>query len=183
MKTLILYDSVFGNTEDIARAMYESLLVENDSLLYNVKEFCIEMLDNAGLLIIGSPTRGFRPTEVISGIIRSIPSKRYTNLRIATFDTRFSLAKINSSALRFIVKKGGYAAPFMAGQMKKRGGCIIVPPEGFLVNGEKGPLEDGELERAAEWAAGHMEICHRESKYIFSNMSFHKSFENDKKIL
>lgn len=167
MKTLILYDSVFGNTEDIAKAMYESLLVENDPLLYNAKEFNIELLDNAGLLIIGSPTRGFRPTEVISGLIRSIPLKRYTNLKIATFDTRFSLSKINSSTLRFIVKKGGYAGSFMAGQMKKRGGSIIVPPEGFLVNGEKGPLKDGELERAAEWAAGHIEICHRESKCIF----------------
>jgi hypothetical protein len=143
----------------IAKAMHESLLPENDSLLLNVKEFCIEMFDYTGLFIIGSPTRGFRPTEAISGIIRSITFSRYTSLRIAVFDTRFSLAEINSPALRFIVKKGGYAANFMAGQIKKRGGSIIVPPEGFLVTGEKGPLMDGELERAALWAAGHIEKC------------------------
>jgi len=27
-----------------------------------------------------------------------------------------------------------------------------MPPEGFLVTGEKGPLKEGELERAADWA-------------------------------
>jgi hypothetical protein len=28
----------------------------------------------------------------------------------------------------------------------------VVPPEGFLVSGEQGPLKAGELERAVSWA-------------------------------
>lgn len=27
-----------------------------------------------------------------------------------------------------------------------------MPPAGFFVNGKEGPLKEGELERAAEWA-------------------------------
>jgi flavodoxin len=164
MKTVIIYDSVFGNTGEIARAIYKKILVENESLLCNANEFCIEMLENAGLLIMGSPTRGFRPTDAISGLFRKIPLKRYPGLRVALFDTRLSLSDISSSALRFLVRKGGYAAPYMAGQVKKRGGNVAVPPEGFLVSGEKGPLKAGESERAAQWISGIMEKCQLVSK-------------------
>lgn len=33
-----------------------------------------------------------------------------------------------------------------------KGGNLIIPEEGFLVKGEKGPLVNGEPERAASWA-------------------------------
>jgi hypothetical protein len=71
---------------------------------------------------------------------------------VAAFDTRLSLSDIESSALRFIVKTGGYAAKLIADSLKKIGGDLIIPPEGFLVKGEEGPLKEGELERAADWA-------------------------------
>jgi len=34
------------------------------------------------------------------------------------------------------------------------GATIIAPPEGFIVTGTEGPLRDGELPRAVEWAKG-----------------------------
>ncbi|HDQ73031.1 MAG TPA: flavodoxin family protein [Chloroflexi bacterium] len=34
----------------------------------------------------------------------------------------------------------------------KKGGIRAMPSAGFFVEGEKGPLRDGELERAADWA-------------------------------
>jgi hypothetical protein len=33
-----------------------------------------------------------------------------------------------------------------------RGGELCIPPEGFFVEGTEGPLKEGELKRAAEWA-------------------------------
>jgi hypothetical protein len=36
--------------------------------------------------------------------------------------------------------------------LKKKGGQLVAPYEGFYVDGMKGPLIAGELERAAEWA-------------------------------
>jgi hypothetical protein len=62
------------------------------------------------------------------------------------------LDTINSPVFRFIVNKGGYAANTIANTLKKKGGILLAPPEGFLVTGEQGPLKDGELERAADWA-------------------------------
>jgi hypothetical protein len=38
--------------------------------------------------------------------------------------------------------------------MKKNGGTLIIPPEGFFVKdrGQEDSLKEGELERAARWA-------------------------------
>jgi hypothetical protein len=71
---------------------------------------------------------------------------------VAAFDTRIALETIDSKALRFMVDKGGYAAKTIAKELTARGGKLVVPPVGFLVTGEEGPLKDGELERAADWA-------------------------------
>jgi hypothetical protein len=38
------------------------------------------------------------------------------------------------------------------GKALEAGGRLVAPPEGFAVEGTEGPLKQGELERAAEWA-------------------------------
>jgi hypothetical protein len=50
------------------------------------------------------------------------------------------------------MKMGGYAAGRMAESLKKKGVSLVVPPEGFFVKDREGPLKEGELERAADWA-------------------------------
>jgi hypothetical protein len=59
---------------------------------------------------------------------------------------------IKSPILRFLVKTGGYAAKSIAKRLEKAGGKLAAPPEGFAVKGTEGPMKQGELERAAEWA-------------------------------
>jgi flavodoxin I len=57
--------------------------------------------------------------------------------------------------LAFFVRLSGdsaYAAKHIADRLKKKGSQLIVPPEGFFVEGMEGPLVQGELERAADWA-------------------------------
>ena len=75
-----------------------------------------------------------------------------TGVKVAAYDTRMALSEIESKSLRFIVKTGGYAAKHIAASLKKKGGELIAPPEGFLVAGEEGPLLKGEEERASNWA-------------------------------
>ena len=36
--------------------------------------------------------------------------------------------------------------------LEKKGGELVIPPEGFYVGDTEGPLLEGELERAADWA-------------------------------
>jgi len=46
----------------------------------------------------------------------------------------------------------GFAADRIAKNLKDKGANLVVPAEGFFVNGKEGPLKAGELERAAAWA-------------------------------
>ncbi len=97
------------------------------------------------------PRRGFRPTEAVAKLLKSLPGSHLDGMQAAAFDTRLWLETLDSSLFRLFVDKGGYAASTIAKVLVKKGGKLAAAPEGFLVMGEQGPLKDGELERAAEW--------------------------------
>jgi len=63
--------------------------------------------------------------------MKRIKPKSLIGVKVATFDTRFNADEIKSAGLRFIVKTGGYAGRRIANQLKKAGGNLIVPAEGF----------------------------------------------------
>lgn len=151
MKTLIVYDSFFGNTEQIARAMSSSLGSGESIKALRVTEVKPEHLTGLELVIVGSPTRAFRPTKAITNFLNRIPAHSLRGLKVAAFDTRLSPADVHSRLLNILVKLFGYAAKPMANKLVKKGGELVISPEGFLVKGTKGPLKEGELERAAHW--------------------------------
>lgn len=150
MKILVIYDSVFGNTEKIARAIggaFEGVGAET----LPVGRVTAAMLQGLDLLVIGSPTRGFRPTEALTKFLSPLSKDSLQGTRVAAFDTRIALETIDSSVFRFIVDKGGYAANALGRALEKKGGCLLASPEGFFVSGEQGPLKEGEMQRAAGW--------------------------------
>jgi flavodoxin len=152
MKSLVIYDSVFGNTEKIAQAIANALGSQGAVDNLQAGKVAPEQLASSDLLVVGSPTRGFRPTEAVAGLLKGVGSKTLDGIRVAAFDTRFKADELDSVVTRFVVKTGGYAATRIADQLKKAGGNLIVPPEGFYVEDTEGPLKAGELERAADWA-------------------------------
>ena len=151
MKVLIVYDSFFGNTEAIAKAMCGALDRYEVSLM-RVDEVSPEAIKSANVLIIGSPTRAFRPSEKMQKFLKGLSADDLHNMRVATFDTRIGLDYIQSAIGRFFVGRMGYAAKPMSDRLKKLGGRLSTQPEGFLVKESEGPLVDGEIERAADWA-------------------------------
>ncbi len=153
MNALVIYDSVFGNTEKVARAIGAALGTQGNVETLPVGQATAEKMSGLDLLVVGSPTRGLRPTEAISKLLNALPQNQLAGVQVAAFDTRLALDKIDSTFVRFLVSKGGYAAGTIAKILKKKGGNLLALPEGFLVIGEQGPLVDGEIERAAEWAA------------------------------
>jgi flavodoxin len=148
IKTLVLYDSVFGSTEKIAQAIAAAL----ETQAVPISQADAGQLPGLDLLVVGSPTRGFRPTEGTGKLLQGLGRDHLTGMRVAAFDTRIVLETIDSKALRFLVDKGGYAASAIAKALQKKVGKLAAPPEGFFATGEQGPLKDGELERAADWA-------------------------------
>ena len=153
MKALVIYDSVFGNTEKVAKAIAEGLEAQAGVEFLKPEQVDPQGLASWDLLVVGSPTRGFRPTEAMTDLLNRIQPKSLKNVKVAAFDTRFKADELESAGVRFIVKTGGYAAKRIADRLKKAGGNLVAAPEGFYVSDTEGPLKAGELERASEWAA------------------------------
>ena len=151
MKALVVYDSFFGNTEKIAQTIGNALGAPADVEVLRVGNVKPEQLTGLGLLVVGSPTRAFRPTPAIHKLLAGIPGNGLRGVKVAAFDTGIPVSEA-PAVLRIFVKLFGYAAKPIAEGLKKKGGDLVVPPEGFSVKGSEGPLQEGELERAADWA-------------------------------
>ena len=143
MKVLIVYDSAYGNTEKIARAIGGAIAGEVKVL--RPGEVNPPDLQSLDLLIVGAPTQGGRATLAIQDFLNKLPERAVKGVSVAAFDTRFSTK---------LVKIFGYAAGKIAESLKRKGGNLIVPPEPFFVKGREGPLKEGELERASVWTKG-----------------------------
>jgi len=150
MKIVIAYDSVFGNTARLAQAMAEQF-TEN-VLVSRVTDLQPEQLKGVRHLIVGSPTRGFRPTKVMAEFLKQLPEASLTGVKVAAFDTRISTSEAHSHIFTGLAKVFGYAAKPMADLLEKKGGVLVLAPEGFFVRESEGPLLEGELERAVDWA-------------------------------
>ena len=141
MKTLVVYDSLYGNTEKIAQAIGAALTGEVQ--VSRVGEVDPSQSGSFDLLLVGSPTHGGRPSPPMREFLDKVQATALEGINIAAFDTR------HSSKLTVIF---GYAAGRIAGSLKKKGGTLVLSPQAFYVEGTEGPLKEGELERAAAWA-------------------------------
>lgn len=156
MKALVVYDSFFGNTEQIALAIASALGPEENVQASRVSNTKPEHLKGLDVLIVGSPTRAFRPTKPITDFLNSIPPGGLKGVKVAAFDTRVSTDDVNSRFLNTMVRLFGYAAKPIADRLGKKGGSLMSAPGGFFVKDSEGPLKDGELERASAWIKSAM---------------------------
>lgn len=141
MKTLVLYDSLHGNTEKIAKAIGAALTGEVKVL--PVVQANPSELKNFDLLFVGSPTHGGRASEPMRDFLDRVQAPALEGINVAAFDTR-----LTSRWARIF----GFAAGRIGKSLEKKGGRLLLSPEAFYVEGTEGPLKEGELERAAGWA-------------------------------
>lgn len=154
MKTAVIFDSAYGNTEKIAHAIGQALGPQDEVAILRINEVKPAHLAGLKLLIFGSPTQRLRPTLPVSSLLKGLARNSLKGVNVAAFDTRLTVQEIEKTpVLAFFVRLfGGYAAPVIAKSLQKKGGELITPPEGFYVEGMEGPLVEGELDRAAAWA-------------------------------
>ncbi len=153
MGTMIIYDSLYGNTERIAQAIANTLRQTSEVEIFRVGDTKPEQLTGIGLLVVGSPTQQFKPTAAIRNFLNNLPKNGLKGVKVAAFDTRLTLAEIEKTPpLPFFERIFGYADRRMVKMLKNKGGELVLPGEGFYVQGMKGPLVEGELERAEQWA-------------------------------
>lgn len=138
MRALVLYDSIYGNTKQIAAAIADVLRAE--LVAVGIVNDQPELLQNCDLLVVGSPINGWRPTQRTGDFLQGLRAGELNGCRVATFDTR----------MRIFFH--GDAAGKIAEALSRAGATVIGEAQGFLVKGKEGPLVDGELERARIWA-------------------------------
>jgi flavodoxin I len=143
MKTLVIFDSLYGNTEQIAKAIGGA--IDGEVKVVKVGEANPAELSAYDLVLIGSPTQGGRYTKGMGNFLGKIPADAIKNKSVAAFDTRIK---------GLWVKISGNAAKRIEDNLKEKGANLVAPAEGFVVKGAKGPLAEGEAERAAAWAKG-----------------------------
>lgn len=142
MNTLIIYDSIYGNTKLVALTIAEALEEFGKTKAMKVDEEDVPFLEDYDLIVLGSPTQNRKPTENImeflDDLIKILTPKNFT----ACFDTRYNMSKWKSgSALKHIVKK-----------LNKAGSKELLPPESFFINRVDKNLEEYESKRAFKWA-------------------------------
>jgi flavodoxin I len=88
MKAIIVYDSVYGNTEGIARGIGGTF--STDVKVVKINGINPSELGSFDLIILGSPTNGGRPTPAVLDLLAKIPESGLKGVNVAAFDTRLS---------------------------------------------------------------------------------------------
>lgn len=154
MKSIVVYDSQYGNTQKVAQVIADKLSEFGSAYAIHVDEVQPGDLLGINLLVVGSPTQQLSATAPVKGWLNRIPAASLKGVRAAAFDTRFTQEKIDEiKILSFFVRIFGYGAKPIASRLAKKGAELTVEPEGFYVADTEGPLLADELERAENWAA------------------------------
>ncbi len=148
MTSLVVYDSVFGNTEKIAQTIADTLHTK----AVRIDEISLDLLRDLSILIVGSPTRAFTASKIILKFIKSLKNVNHHIEKVAIFDTRIDVDKQDNNLLGFMVKKFGYANDAMTKQFVKLGFKKIESTY-YYVEGTEGPLAQDAVEKAKSWAS------------------------------
>ncbi len=142
MKSLVIFDSQYGNTAQIAVKIADTLAQFGEARAERVTAVQLDMLEGVQLLVVGGPTQGWNSTAAVKDFLVKLTPAQLEALSAAEFDTRLDKP-------RWLT---GSAANNIAKQLRSLGANLLLKPESFLVKGTEGPLVEGELERAARWA-------------------------------
>ena len=158
VKAIVVYESHWGNTASIARAIAAGL--GPGAAAVSTREASDAVVSGADLLVAGAPVLGFRlPSD---GFLASLAANPGDGPRPADF-TGPSLR----SWLEHLPAGSGRAAAFetrlwwspggatgaITNGLKRAGYRSFDTPHRFVVRGKYGPLREGELERARQWGA------------------------------
>lgn len=167
MRSLVVYESIWGNTRDVALAVAEELESAGAVMACEVGRAPVGVAD-FDLVVVGGPihawgmtrpmTRDGARTEArragIAVVSQGIGVREWLD-RLDGAESGQAAAAFDTAVekLPFFVPRGSAARP-EANRLEALGFKVPVPPEHFYVRDKAGPLVAGELERARTWARG-----------------------------
>ena len=138
----IVVESKYGNTAKVAEAIAKGLNESGieDVTISRIREADISQIARADIILIGSPNHVGGPTRSVRKFIRGMSTNNLSDKPVAFFDT-------------YIGKDVGKAVHKMETEMFSRSPKtrVLTPGLSLRVEGMKGPLAEGELEKAAEF--------------------------------
>ena len=144
MRTVVIYDTKFGNTAKVAEAIARGAGASGSVSILDTAEAAESLTERPDLLIVGGPTQRRGPSPALRGLVDALPPV-LRGVPAAAFDTRY----------RGATWVMGSAAGQAAKRLRSAGARLAAPPESFFI-ARGGPLESqrleaGELERAETW--------------------------------
>ena len=165
---VVVYESVFGDAAQIARAVAEGLSSHLDVDVVAAKEAPRQLGSDVRLLVVGGPNhamgmprpatregavkgQGAEIADTTTGLHEWLDAAQAVgHVAGAAFDTRMDHPKL--------VTKLDHASRTEEKLLRKLGATLAVPAEHFTVVDAKGPLVDGEEDRARRWGQALAEI-------------------------
>ncbi|MER7580627.1 flavodoxin domain-containing protein [Kitasatospora sp. NPDC097691] len=175
MHTVIVYESMYGNTREIAEAIAEGVRQADPGAAVDclaVAEADAEQTRSADLLVVGGPTHMHGMSSGLSRRMAAMAEGHKEGHEAAAAEARETAAGPGLRSWFHDLPKtepGTHAAAFdTRADMARSGGAaegiahrlahhhfdVVAEPEGFIVEDGDGPLRAGELDRARAWGAG-----------------------------
>lgn len=171
-RCLVIYESIFGCTAQIAEAVHDGLRTARGHL--GEDRVDIVEVDNAptdltdvDLLVVGAPTHTYslsRPSTRETADLQKYEAPTSDRIGIREWLESLEMQRgghaasfttiLSKPALNRLLPNAGH---LMERQLRRHGRMLIADTEEFFVEGIQGPLVVGEVERAQEWGAriGH----------------------------
>ncbi|MGA8219674.1 MAG: flavodoxin domain-containing protein [Solirubrobacterales bacterium] len=166
MNVVVAYESMYGNTRQIAEAIADALKPLGKVEVASVNAGEGDAADDADVLIVGGPTHMHGLATSMSrkgvgagakeegidlepgaadgpGLRKWLSERDGKDRKAAAFDTRIDKPPVLT----------GTAARGIAKRLRHRGYDVVADAESFFVDDTEGPLAEGELERAKAWGA------------------------------
>ncbi|MCU1543603.1 MAG: hypothetical protein JWM50_1468 [Microbacteriaceae bacterium] len=166
MRIVVVYESIFGNTRQIATAIQRGASEHASVRIASMGSRSLDGIADADLILLGGPTHALglsTPTTRAEALSWTLQPERHVSLdageprtgirewlgshpqlpaQFAAFDTRAaSMRHLPGSAARRIDK-----------HLRSRGLARVTAPASFYVSA-RSALLDGELDRASDWGS------------------------------
>jgi hypothetical protein len=159
MQALVVFESMFGNTEAIARAVGSGLATKLETGVHEVGVAPRVLVESTKLLVVGGPTHAFGMSR--AGTRESAAREAGGRLVSQGIGVRewldaFQLPRAGVAGAAFDTRIDrprfpGAAANAIARRLGRAGVAPVISAESFYVSATEGPLLEGELERARQW--------------------------------
>lgn len=165
MRAVVAYESMYGNTRQVAEAIASALEELGEVQVVSVNDPDAGAATDADFLVVGGPTH-------IHGIATEMSRKGVAKAAEEDQDVQLEPGAVDGPGLRSWLGQrsgdGGPAAAFdtridrsplltgsaargIAKRLRRRGYEVVSDPQSFFVEDSEGPLADGELDRARAW--------------------------------